>query len=150
MLYQKAILALASQAYGAGRLKHPDATADMRNPLCGDRVILDIIAKDGKIRALGHDVKACVVCQASASLVGRHALGATLADMQKLQGAIERTLKGQASSPGGKWRDYATLLEGVAPYGNRHECVLLPLRATIDALERIAETQDDEENRASG
>jgi len=132
-LYQKSILALAAAAHGAGRLPHPSGSADIRNPLCGDHVILDVEAADGRIEQLGHDLKACVVCQASASLLAQQGPGSDAADLAHLLDALNDMLKSESPPPGGKWAGYADLA-GVAPYGNRHRCVTLPVEAAIDAL----------------
>ena len=131
-LYQKSILALAAAAHGAGRLDHADGTADVRNPLCGDHVIMDVTAENGRIGALGHDLRACVVCQASASILGDKAPGSDKADLENLLTSVSGMLKG-GEAPNGKWSQYADLA-GVAPYGNRHRCVLLPIEAAAAAL----------------
>ena len=41
-LYSDAILATAKARHGHGRLDHPDGTATCDNPLCGDRVTVDL------------------------------------------------------------------------------------------------------------
>lgn len=132
-LYQKSILALAAAAHGAGRLDQPSGSADIRNPLCGDHVIVDVAAAEGRIEALGHELKACVVCQASASLLADQGPGSDKADLEALLQDLNAMLKTQAAPPEGKWAGYADLA-GVAPYGNRHRCVTLPVEAAIDAL----------------
>lgn len=132
-LYQKSILALAAAAHGAGRLVGPSGSADIRNPLCGDHVIVDVATDKGHIEAIGHDLKACVVCQASASLLAHRGNGSDMADLETLLEHLNGMLKEDAAPPDGKWSDYADLA-GVAPYGNRHRCVTLPVEAVIDAL----------------
>jgi NifU-like protein involved in Fe-S cluster formation len=133
-LYQRNILALAAEARGAGRLPHPDGTADLRNPLCGDHVILDIAVSDGRIGHIGHDIKACVLCQASASILCEIAAGLTDEDLKNGIKAVTVMLKEgvlPSESPWEAYRDFAA----IAPHGNRHRCVLLPLEAARDALE---------------
>ncbi len=44
-LYQERIVALAKAKTGAGKLENPTKTARRDNPLCGDRVILDVQAR---------------------------------------------------------------------------------------------------------
>jgi NifU-like protein involved in Fe-S cluster formation len=137
-LYQKSILALAAAARGAGRLAKPTGSADVRNPLCGDHVIMDVHTRDGRIEELGHELKACVVCQASASLLAQQAAGSDASDLSSLLDGLKGMLKEEAAPPGGKWAGYADLA-GVAPYGNRHRCVTLPVEATLDALKDAEE-----------
>ncbi len=67
-LYQERIVALAKAKTGAGKLTAPTKTARRDNPLCGDRVIIDVKVDDaGKIAEIGHQVRGCLLCQASAS-----------------------------------------------------------------------------------
>src|SRR5690606_37610768 len=117
-------------AHGAGRLDAPTGSADICNPLCGDHVIMDVATVRGRIDALGHDLKACVVCQASASLLADQGRGSDKADLEALLQALNAMLKAQAAPPRGKWAGYADLA-GVAPYGNRHRCVTLPVEAAL-------------------
>ena len=47
-LYQQAIKALAQAAHGTGRLPAASASAKLDNPLCGDRITLDVAVELGK------------------------------------------------------------------------------------------------------
>jgi len=137
-LYQKAILSLAAEATGAGRLESPDATISLNNPLCGDHVTLDLAVRHGRITALAHDLRACVICQASAAILGKHAVDSNKADIDALVTALEAMLKESGPPPADKWHAYQSL-EAVIPHRNRHECVLLPVRATAAAFKEIEE-----------
>lgn len=139
-LYQKAILSLAAEAAGAGRLETPDATVSLNNPLCGDHVTLDLTGRNGRITALAHELRACVICQASASILGKQAVGSDEAEIEALVAALEAMLKESGPAPAGKWREYQSL-EAVVSHRNRHECVLLPVRAAAAALKEIAENE---------
>jgi NifU-like protein involved in Fe-S cluster formation len=75
-----------------------------------------------------------VLTQASASLLGRHAAGRTAAEIQEVAAQIEAMLGAESGPPGGEWADYAAL-EPVRAHTSRHECVMLPLRALLAALE---------------
>ena len=76
-LYSQRILALAADIPLTERLEHPQVTAKRRSPLCGSTVTVDLDLADGRIAAFGQDVKACALGQASASVLGRHVVGAT-------------------------------------------------------------------------
>ena len=45
-LYRKAVLRLAANATGAGRLPDPHGTGTAHNPTCGDRVIVEMSPYD--------------------------------------------------------------------------------------------------------
>jgi nitrogen fixation NifU-like protein len=132
-VYQTELLRLAARATGAGRLAEPDASAMVDNPLCGDRITVDLQLADGRIAALGYEVKACVLCQASASLIGAHATGASDAEIQEVERAVAAMLRGKGEAPGGEWADYARFAP-VRAHKSRHECVMLPFQALRQAF----------------
>jgi nitrogen fixation NifU-like protein len=133
-LYQRALLRHAANAHGTGRLAEPDGSAVVDNPLCGDRVTMDVRLGCGQVTALGHEVRACVLCQASASILAETAAGETMASLHALEDAVRAMLREQAPMPAGKWAEYR-IFESVAPYRNRHSCVLLPIEAAWRAIE---------------
>jgi NifU-like protein involved in Fe-S cluster formation len=128
-LYPKPLLRLAARAYGAARLTHPTATATAANPICGDKVTLDLEVKNEVIVALGYEAKACVICQASAS-----AMAAALEGQPQTQIAALRTALKAMLSENGQAPDGFSDFEAVRPYPSRHGCVLLPFNAALDAL----------------
>ena len=136
-IYQKDLLRLAARATGAGRLDSADGSARVDNPLCGDRITVDVRLDQGRIVALGHDVKACVLCQATASILGSQATGRTADDIADLITALEAMLKQGAAAPDGDWQGF-TAFDPVRPIKSRHECVLLPVRALANAIEAAA------------
>ena len=48
-LYNERIMELAENIPLDGRMEHPDATASVRSPLCGSRITVDLMIKDGMI-----------------------------------------------------------------------------------------------------
>ena len=133
-IYNAAMLRLAAEATGAGRLAEPHGSAEILNPTCGDRIAVDVRLADERIAALGYEVQACVLTQASASLLGRHAPGRSAAEIRQVAAQIEAMLRAGGALPGGDWQDYATL-EPARAHKSRHECVMLPLRALLAALD---------------
>jgi nitrogen fixation protein NifU and related proteins len=138
-IYNAQMLRLAAEAAGAGRLAERDASAEIVNPVCGDRIRVDVRTDGARIAALGYEVHACVLTQASASLLGRHAAGRSAAEIRELAERIEAMLREDGGAPGGDWSDYAAL-EPVRAHSSRHECVMLPLRALLAALDAGAST----------
>jgi NifU-like protein involved in Fe-S cluster formation len=138
-IYNAHMLRLAAEAAGAGRLAERDASAEIVNPVCGDRIRVDLRTDGTRIAALGYEVHACVLTQASASLLGRHATGRTTAEIREVAERIEAMLRADGGAPGGDWSDYAAL-EPVRAHRSRHECVMLPLRALLAAFAAGAST----------
>jgi NifU-like protein involved in Fe-S cluster formation len=133
-IYNAQMLRLAAEAAGAGRLAERDASAEIVNPVCGDRIRVDIRTDGARIAALGYEVHACVLTQASASLLGRYAVERTAAEIRDVAERIEAMLREDGGAPDGQWADYAAL-EPVRAHSSRHECVMLPLRALLAALD---------------
>jgi nitrogen fixation protein NifU and related proteins len=137
-LYKKELLRLAADAHGAGRLPHAHAMGTAFNPACGDRVTVQLtLDTDGRIEALAHETKACVLAQASASILGRDALSRARADIAKLRETVAAMLKG-AVPPDPPFDSYA-VFDGVVDHASRHACVLLPFDALLAAFESEAE-----------
>jgi nitrogen fixation protein NifU and related proteins len=139
-LYHQAILDLAHQATGHGRLEHPQVSVRVDNPLCGDRVTLDLDMTDGRVGAIGHQVRGCLLCQAAATVIGERAPGQSA---DALRGIIERLRRlivdgeGAAEAPSVEnlWPELAAFAP-VHRHKSRHECVLLPFTALGRALEQ--------------
>jgi nitrogen fixation NifU-like protein len=130
-LYHAALVARARTAFGKGRLPDADASATVDNPLCGDRVTLDLKITDGKIAAIGHDVRGCLLCEASAATIAEFLRGRDRAEIGAIGAAAKRLMKEGAADP--HW----ACLEIFTPVHNaksRRDCVLLP----FEALKRAA------------
>jgi NifU-like protein involved in Fe-S cluster formation len=136
-LYNRDILRLAATIPHQSRLQEPEGSAEKSSPVCGSRVTVDIrLDREGRISAFGQDVKACALGQASASLFGAHALGATGTEIAAARDALAAYLKGERDDPG-NWPGLPIL--GVArPFAARHASILLPFEAAAEATARAA------------
>jgi NifU-like protein involved in Fe-S cluster formation len=134
-LYAKDLLRLAANAVGAGRLVPFDAEGLAHNPTCGDRVSVTLrLDVDGHIAAIAHETNACVLAQASASILGAHLSGVDSAGVFALRAQVAAMLR-EGIGPPPAFTDFAALA-GAAIYRNRHTCVLLPIDAVLGALSK--------------
>jgi nitrogen fixation protein NifU and related proteins len=131
--YTKDLLRLAAEAYGAGRLEPPCFSHTETNPVCGDRTIVDLKLTGDHIEAVAHDTMACMLTQASASILGQALAGHSVAELTALRNAVAAMLAG-GPAPKGSFAAYRHLAE-VARHPARHRCVLLPIDAAIKAAE---------------
>jgi NifU-like protein involved in Fe-S cluster formation len=137
-IYNTKLLELAAHIPCSQRLEHPDATAAAHSKLCGSTVTIDLKMSGERVTDYGQTVKACLLGQAAASIVGRNIIGATAAELREAGAAMRRMLKEGGSPPGGRFAELA-LLEPVRHYKARHGSVLL----TFDAIEKaIAEIEE--------
>ncbi len=130
-LYHKTLLDLA--ALPEERLEHADRSMTVDNPLCGDRVTLDVQLENGKVSAIGREVRACLICQASTAVLSRTAVGQTAEQVAETAQQVREMLKSEGQPPEGDWAEMANF-KPVADYRSRHGCVLLPFDALKKAL----------------
>ena len=131
-LYQEAIKQMAAAAHSHGTLVSPDGEAKLNNPLCGDRVYMQVKLEGGHISAIAHQTKGCLLCKAAASLLGARATGLDIVAIDAATNALEAVLGAQAASPA-DWPELAMFLPAHA-HPSRHKCVLLPFRALLAAI----------------
>jgi len=131
-LYSKQLLRLAASAVGAGRLAPCDASGSAHNPICGDRITVTLNLNDDRVSAMAHETRACVLTQASASILGAHLTGQDRNAVETLRRQVVAMLQ-NGEVPPAPFSDFGAL-QGVATHRNRHKCVLLPLDAVLDAL----------------
>jgi nitrogen fixation NifU-like protein len=131
-LYQQEILARAKAGAGDSRLEPHDARAMVDNPLCGDRITLDLrVGGDGRLAALGHRTRGCALCQASAETLRRCVPGLDPGTAAEARGAVVAFLASAAPLP-----ESLAAFSAFAPvrfHASRQGCVLLPLDALREA-----------------
>jgi nitrogen fixation NifU-like protein len=133
-LYHEAILDLAKKAEGSGRLEAPDARVTVDNPLCGDRISLDLRLLDGRVSELAHKARSCLLCQAAASVIGARAPGKAPAELRAVAEQVAQAVAGDPAAIGASWPELSAFAP-VHAHKSRHECVLLPFQALVQALE---------------
>src|ERR1017187_2588226 len=68
----------------AGILEHPDASFEDINPLCGDKIRVDLAIRDGGVTDVRFKGRGCAISQASASLLTEEIKGKSLAEIDKI------------------------------------------------------------------
>jgi nitrogen fixation NifU-like protein len=68
-LYRENILEHYKHPRNKGTLEHPDITYEDANPLCGDKIRMDINVRDGKIADVRFSGVGCSISQAAASML---------------------------------------------------------------------------------
>lgn len=132
-LYTTEILRLAMGAAMHPRLTAPDASAEARTPVCGSRIALDLaLDGDGRVSAVGLDVHACAMGQASAGLFAGSVKGRDAADLAMARDALARWLS-DAGEGAPSWPGISALAPARA-YPARHAAILLPFDAALSAL----------------
>jgi len=134
-LYDTALLRLAATIPHQGRLPAPHTTVERRSPVCGSRIIVDVtLGGDGRVSALGLDVSACALGQASANLMASHAIGRTPEELAAARDALCAWLAGERADPG-DWPGLDQLARAL-PHPGRHASIRLPFEAITEAAEK--------------
>ena len=136
-LYSARVLALAANMPRAGRLAAPQASSEKVSKLCGSRVLVDVVLKDGRVAEFAQEVKACALGQASAAVLGAHVIGASLQELETARDALKAMLKQGGPAPQGRFADLKAL-EVVRDYPPRHASTMLAFDAVVDAAHEAA------------
>jgi len=77
-LYRDYILEHYRRPHNFGVLESPTATHEGANPLCGDRITMQLGIRDGKVAEVAFTGRGCAISQASASLLTDEVKGMTI------------------------------------------------------------------------
>lgn len=139
-LYNTQILKLATSIPHQARLAQPQGTSERRSPICGSRVTVDVVLDgEGRVAELGQEVRACALGQASASLMGAHAIGRSLAELEAARDALTAFLGGEREDPG-VWPGLE-IFEPARAHSARHASIRLAFEAVAEAAARAASAQ---------
>ena len=83
-LYRQYILEHYRDPRNHGHLENPDIHAGDTNPLCGDRIELDLALDGERVAEVRFDGRGCAISQASASMLTERIEGATLDELRAL------------------------------------------------------------------
>lgn len=118
-LYRDYILEHYRRPHNFGVLDHPTVSHEGANPLCGDRITLQVRVHDGVIDGVGFTGRGCAISQASASLLTDEVKGKSIDDAAHMGSADVLELLGIEISPA------------------RLKCALLSLETLQLALEDV-------------
>ena len=135
-IYNQRILELAAHIAGAERLADADATATAHSRLCGSTVTVDLKVEGDRVAGFGQTVKACLLGQAAASVMGRKIIGTSADELREVGRTMRAMLKAGGPPPAGRWADLA-VLQPVKDYKARHASTLLVFDAVETALGEV-------------
>jgi NifU-like protein involved in Fe-S cluster formation len=136
-IYNAKILELAADIARTNRVAVPQASASARSRLCGSEVAIDLSLREGLVSDYGQTVKACLLGQAAASIVGREIVGTSADELHAVARTVRAMLKENGPPPEGRWADFK-VLEPVRDYKHRHDAVMIVFDAVEKALDQIA------------
>ena len=85
-MYREVILDHYKNPRNRGALDPADISYEDDNPLCGDRIRIDLrVDDDDVITEVGFSGRGCAISQASASMLTEHILGKSLDEVKQMQ-----------------------------------------------------------------
>ncbi|HEX5930796.1 MAG TPA: iron-sulfur cluster assembly scaffold protein [Methyloceanibacter sp.] len=146
-IYSQRILELAAALPRTARLAVPEATAEAYSKLCGSRVTVDLTMQGDVVSDYGQSVKACLLGQSAASVMGREIVGSNAEELRGVGAAMRKMLKAGGPPPQGRWADLS-VLEPVRDYKARHASTLLVFDAVEEAIAKIEASRRESASRA--
>ncbi len=135
-IYNSRILEFAGNIPRIGTLPDADAEANAHSKLCGSRVKVYLKLDGDTVSDFAHEVKACALGQASSSVMARHVVGATVAEIRQAREDMLAMLKADGEGPDGRFEDMRFLMP-VKDYKARHASTMLTFDAVVDAIGQI-------------
>ena len=81
-MYREVILEHYKHPHNAGTLEAADISHEDSNPLCGDRIRIDMAVADGAVADIRFQGRGCAISQAAASLLTDEIKGKTLDEVR--------------------------------------------------------------------
>ena len=131
-LYQELILDHYRRPRNKGTLENADASVEMKNPLCGDEIGLQVSFDGDQISDVKFSGRGCSISQASASMMTQLLKGKTRGEIEIIRNHFRDLMLGgtEVSDELGPLR----ALAGVARFPARVKCALLAWNALESAL----------------
>ena len=133
-LYQEMILDHYRRPRNKGTLERADAVAEMKNPLCGDEITVQVEFDANGIGDLRFSGRGCAISQASASMMTQLVKGKGAAEIDTLRNRFRDMMLGDASAVTDEKLGSLRALSGVARFPARVKCALLAWNALETAL----------------
>ena len=126
-LYRELILDHYQHPHNHGEIPGADISFEDSNPLCGDKIRIDIRLKGDVVDDVKFNGKGCAISQASASMLTDEILGKSLDEIKKLDKKFILDLLGIPLGP------------------SRIKCALLPLKVIKAGVYGVGAWNDEEE-----
>jgi nitrogen fixation NifU-like protein len=144
-LYQETLLDHYRHPRNHGKLGNANRHAEGFNPLCGDKVVVYLVVRDGVIEDIAFEGAACAICTASTSIMTEIIKRKTLPEIEQLFGQFHDLV---TSAPGSDVDTDAlgklAIFSGVREFPIRVKCATLPWHTMHSAIRESDETATTE------
>ena len=126
------ILKIASNTDNHKILKNHTHNSKLKNPICGDEMLVSIKVVKDNIVDFGYQGKSCVYCQASASLLSRNSINKSIIHVKNLLKIAETFFEKEKVIFPKEWSVFNKVFN--KKNISRKECLLLPFKTLMKAL----------------
>jgi nitrogen fixation NifU-like protein len=133
-MYQEILLEHSRDPHHFGELASADLKAEGYNPLCGDKICLQLKLGEGtKTADVRFKGEACSICMASASILTDEIENRTLTEIQAKVHDFRELMQGRKDPE--DFEGDISSLAGVRNFPVRIKCALLPWTTLNEAIE---------------
>jgi nitrogen fixation NifU-like protein len=133
-LYQELILDHYRRPRNKGTLEKADASAEVKNPLCGDEIGLQVAFDGDCVCDLKFSGRGCSISLASASMMTQLVKGKSTEEIDAIRKQFRDLMLGNAAAADDPQLGPLLALSGVARFPARVKCALLAWNALESAL----------------
>ena len=133
-MIDKEIIKIASNTQNHGVLNNHTHFSKLKNAICGDEMKIYLIIKNNTITNFKYECESCIYCQASVSLLSRKAKNQSIEKVKKFAEQAKTCFENNTKSFDKEWKEFDKIM--AKNNISRKECLLLPLNATLDALNK--------------
>jgi len=133
-MIDKEIIRIASNTENHGALDSHTHSSKLKNSICGDDMKIYLIVENDKITNFKYECESCIYCQASVSLLSRKAKNQSIEKVKKFAEQAKTCFENNTKSFDKEWKEFDKIM--TKNNISRKECLLLPLNATLDALNK--------------
>ena len=143
-LYQEVILDHNRKPRNFGALPHANRSAVGYNPLCGDRITVQLDLEGDAVKDIRFEGSGCAISKASASMMTESVKGRSRAQAEALFQEFHRLLTEDGAVPDAQALGKLVVFSGVREFPVRVKCATLAWHTLRQALENAAGTATTE------
>lgn len=134
-LYQDTIIDHSQSPRKYGRLDNPTSTTSAKNPLCGDKLVLDIKLENDLIQDIACETSGCAISTAAASIMAEEIVGKSLKDAILVCEQFMNALK--TGDDNFSDSEQLKVFCKVSEYPTRVKCAALPWQSLVRILKDL-------------
>ena len=132
-MIDKEIIKIASNTENHGALDNHTHFSKLKNTICGDEMKVYIMVENNKVINFKYECESCIYCQASVSLLSRSSKNQSTDQIKDFAKQAKNSFNNKVAF-NKDWKDFNKIMNNnnIA----RKECLLLPINAAVDALNK--------------